>query len=198
MDIKAINEIVYNRPGSRPENSTKKVVVNPGEVLNAIQKGSINIDGDTFELSEEVREALKTAYDKSMEQNAIINEMNAAAHDMVWAEQTGDAMKAALEDTSKAMEIANRIAKGGKVPPGDEAFLAEKNPDLYKLAKMQAMAAKMHKEYDTVLEEKEKKEYDWDSGQDNTMHRVAVDISTGDGGIEITGISEVTVERPFE
>ena len=107
-------------------------------------------------------------------------------------------MKAALEDTSKAMEIANRIAKGGKVPPGDEAFLAEKNPDLYKLAKMQAMTAKMHKEYDTVLEEKEKKEYDWDSGQDNTMHRVAVDISTGDGGIEITGISEVTVEKPSE
>ena len=64
-----------------------------------------------------------------MEENAKINEMNAAAHNMVVAEQQGDVMKSVMEDQAKAIEIANIIAKGGQVPPGDEAFLLENNPD---------------------------------------------------------------------
>ena len=85
------------------------MVVESGITLNAIQSGSINIDGDTFELSDEVREAMKEAFDKSMEENARIAEMNAAAHNMVVAEQQGDAMKSVMEDQAKAIEIAGRI-----------------------------------------------------------------------------------------
>ena len=98
---------------------------------------------------------MKEAFDKSMEENARINEMNAAAHNMVVAEQQGDAMKSAMEDQAKAIEIAGRIAKGGQVPLGDEAFLLENNPDMYKLAKLSAMYTKEHEKYKTVLEEKE-------------------------------------------
>ena len=65
---------------------------------------------------------------------------------------------------------------------------------MYKLAKLAAMHAKEHEKYKTALEKKEPKEYDYEKGQDNTMHRVAVDISAGDSGTEITGISEVSVE----
>ena len=196
MVIKSINETLYgvntNISGSK---NVKRVVVESGDTLNAIQSGSINIDGDTFELSDEVRKAIKEAFDKSMEENAKINEMNAAAHNMVVAEQQGDVMKSVMEDQAKAIEIANIIAKGGQVPPGDEAFLLENNPDMYKLAKLSAMQAKEHEKYETVLEEKEQKEYDYEKGHDNTMHRVAVDISTGDSGAEITGVSEVSVEK---
>jgi hypothetical protein len=63
------------------------------------------------------------------------------------------------------------------------------------LAKLSAMQAKEHEKYETVLEEKEQKEYDYEKGHDNTMHRVAVDISTGKSGAEITGVSEVSVEK---
>ena len=196
MVIKSVNEILYgvktDIPGSK---NAKRVVVESGITLDAIQSGSINIDGDTFELSDEVRKAIKEAFDKSMEENAKINEMNAAAHNMVVAEQQGDVMKSVMEDQAKAIEIANIIAKGGQVPPGDEAFLLENNPDMYKLAKLSAMQAKEHEKYETVLEEKEQKEYDYEKGHDNTMHRVAVDISTGDSGAEITGVSEVSVEK---
>jgi hypothetical protein len=66
---------------------------------------------------------------------------------------------------------------------------------MYKLAKLAAMHAKEHEKYKTALEEKEPKEYDYEKGQDNTMHRVAVDISTGDSGAEITGVLEVSVEK---
>ena len=72
---------------------------------------------------------------------------------------------------------------------------SQNNPDMYKLAKLAAMHAKEHEKYKTALEEKEPKEYDYEKGQDNTMHRVAVDISTGDSGAEITGVSEVSVEK---
>ena len=145
MVIKSVNETLYgvntNISGSK---NVKRVVVESGDTLNAIQSGSINIDGDTFELSDEVRKAIKEAFDKSMEENAKINEMNAAAHNMVVAEQQGDVMKSVMEDQAKAIEIANIIAKGGQVPPGDEAFLLENNPDMYKLAKLSAMQAKEH------------------------------------------------------
>ena len=196
MVIKSINETLYgvNTDISSSKN-VKRVVVESGDTLNAIQSGSINIDGDTFELSDEVRKAIKEAFDKSMEENAKINEMNAAAHNMVVAEQQGDVMKSVMEDQAKAIEIANIIAKGGQVPPGDEAFLLENNPDMYKLAKLSAMQAKEHEKYETVLEEKEQKEYDYEKGHDNTMHRVAVDISTGESVTEITGVSEVSVEK---
>ena len=196
MVIKSVNETLYgvntNISGSK---NVKRVVVESGDTLNAIQSGSINIDGDTFELSDEVRKAIKEAFDKSMEENAKINEMNAAAHNMVVAEQQGDVMKSVMEDQAKAIEIANIIAKGGQVPPEDEAFLLENNPDMYKLAKLAAMHAQEHEKHKTVLEEKEQKEYDYEKGQDNTMHRVAIDISTGESGTEITGVSEVSVEK---
>ena len=196
MVIKSVNETLYgvntNISGSK---NVKRVVVESGDTLNAIQSGSINIDGDTFELSDEVRKAIKEAFDKTMEENAKINEMNAAAHNMVVAEQQGDVMKSVMEDQAKAIEIANIIAKGGQVPPGDEAFLLENNPDMYKLAKLAAMHAQEHEKHKTVLEEKEQKEYDYEKGHDNTMHRVAVDISTGESGAEITGVSEVSVEK---
>lgn len=196
MVIKSINETLYGvKTDISGSKNVKRVVVESGDTLNAIQSGSINIDGDTFELSDEVRKAIKEAFEKSMEENAKINEMNAAAHNMVVAEQQGDVMKSVMEDQAKAIEIANIIAKGGQVPPGDEAFLLENNPDMYKLAKLSAMQAKEHEKYETVLEEKEQKEYDYEKGHDNTMHRVAVDISTGESGMEITGVSEVSVEK---
>ena len=196
MVIKSINETLYGvKTDISGSKNVKRVVVESGDTLNAIQSGSINIDGDTFELSDEVRKAIKEAFDKSREENAKINEMNAAAHNMVVAEQQGDAMKSVMEDQAKAIEIANIIAKGGQVPPEDEAFLLENNPDMYKLAKLAAMHAQEHEKHKTVLEEKEQKEYDYEKGQDNTMHRVAIDISTGESGTEITGVSEVSVEK---
>jgi hypothetical protein len=196
MVIKSVNETLYGyKTGLTNTTNTKRVVLQLGDAAKAIKNGNINIDCDTFELSDEVKSAMQEAFDKAMAEQAKIVEMNAAAHNMVVAEQQGDAMKETMENQAKAIEIAGRIAKGGRVPPEDEAFLLENNPDMYKLAKLAAMHAKEHEKYKTALEEKEPKEYDYEKGQDNTMHRVAVDISTGDSGAEITGVLEVSVEK---
>ena len=113
MVIKSVNETLYGvKTDISGSKNVKRVVVESGITLDAIQSGSINIDGDTFELSDEVRKAMKEAFDKSMEENARIVEMNAAAHNMVVAEQQGDAMKSVMEDQAKAIEIAGRKVVG--------------------------------------------------------------------------------------
>ena len=195
INIKSSTDIYRIQTPVSGEKVKKSYILGAGDSHQAAYKGNMSIDGDTFELSDEVSKAIREAHEKMMEQNAAINEMNAAAHNMVAAEQQGDAIKSAMEDQAKAIEIAGRIAKGGQVPPGDEAFLLENNPDMYKLAKLAAMHAKEHEKYKTLLEEKEPKEYDWEKGQDSTVHRVAVDIEVGADGAEITGVSEVAVDH---
>ncbi len=195
ISIKSSTDIYRIQTPVSGEKVKKTYILGAGDSHEAGYKGRVSIDGDTLELSDEVTNAIREAHEKMMEQNAAINEMNAAAHNMVAAEQQGDVIKSAMEDQAKAIEIAARISKGGQVPPGDEEFLLKTNPDMYKLAKLAAMHAKEHEKYKTLLEEKEPKEYDWEAGQDSTVHRVAVDVEIGSDGAEITGVSEVSVDH---
>ena len=195
ISIKSSTDIYRIQTPVSGEKVKNTYILGAGDSHEAGYKGRVSIDGDTLELSDEVTNAIREAHEKMMEQNAAINEMNAAAHNMVAAEQQGDVIKSAMEDQAKAIEIAARISKGGQVPPGDEEFLLKTNPDMYKLAKLAAMHAKEHEKYKTLLEEKEPKEYDWEAGQDSTVHRVAVDVEIGSDGAEITGVSEVSVDH---
>ena len=196
ISIKSSTDIYRIQTPVSGEKVKKTYILGAGDSHEAGYKGRVSIDGDTLELSDEVTKAIREAHEKMMEQNAAINELNAAAHNMVVAEQQGDAIKEEMEGRSKALEIAGRIAKGGQVPPKDEAYLLEKDPDLYKLVQLQSMMAKEHKKHKTVLEEdKEPKEYDYEAGQDGTVHRVAVDVEIGSDGAEITGVSEVAVDH---
>ena len=132
--------------------------------------------------------------DKAMEENDKINEMNAAMHNSVWAEQTADAEKKMMEDEAKALKIAMRIGKGDIVPQKDESFLMTTKPDLYKMAKMQALTAEEHKKQKSLMDdEEEQKEYDWDRGHDDTLHRIELDVAIDSEGMSVAGISEVAV-----
>ena len=199
MDIKIQSSTdIYRNPnidaGNADMQHKRILVTNMGEALSAIQKGRINVDGDTLELSDEAKTAMQEAFDKAMAENAKINEMNAAMHNSVWAEQTADAEKKMMEDEAKALKIAMRIGKGDIVPQKDESFLMTTKPDLYKMAKMQALTAKEHKKQKTLMDDdEEQKEYDWDRGHDDTLHRVAVDIAIGNDGMSVEGVSEVAV-----
>ena len=199
MDIKIQSSTdIYRNPNTDAGNADMQhkriLVTNMGEALSAIQKGRINVDGDTLELSDEAKTAMQEAFDKAMAENAKINEMNAAMHNSVWAEQTADAEKKMMEDEAKALKIAMRIGKGDIVPQKDESFLMTTKPDLYKMAKMQALTAKEHKKQKTLMDDdEEQKEYDWDRGHDDTLHRVAVDIAIGNDGMSVEGVSEVAV-----
>lgn len=60
-----------------------------------------------------------------------------------------------LDVMEKCRKIASRIMKGDKVPPQDEQFLMEADPDGYKLALVCRVPKEKPKEWESVLEEEE-------------------------------------------
>lgn len=166
------------------------------QVLTAVQKGTLTVDGVTLELSDEVRTAIKAADEQRFKDSEKLIEFNTAVHNMHVSEQQGDALKGQMEMQARALEIARRISKGGKVPPQDEKLLMEYSDELYKMAKQAAMMAKEHEEYETLLkEEEEPKEYDVKEGQIDAKFEVQVDVVLGDTPV-VEGVSEVTVDNP--
>lgn len=193
MRISPVNTFYTNDSVSTP---TKKVVLTEHkEVMNAINNGTLTVDGVTLELSDEVRNAIKEANEQRYKDNEKVLMMNNAIHNANVSKQQGDAMKEAMITEAKAMEIARRIAKGGKVPPQDEKLLMEYNPDLYKLSKQAAILAKEHEEYDSLVDEEsqnDNKEYDTDQGKIKTNYQVQVEVSLGETA-EVGGVSEIAV-----
>lgn len=60
-----------------------------------------------------------------------------------------------LDVMEKCRKIASRIMKGDKVPPQDEQFLMESDPEGYKLALVCRAPKEKPKEWESVLEEEE-------------------------------------------
>ena len=120
--------------------------------------------------------------------------MNTAIQNANAAQQQGEAMGDAMDNQAKVLEIARRIAKGGKVPPKDEQALMEYSVELYQMAKQAAMMAKERKEYDALIEEESKKaeQNDSDEGMVDTRYQVQVDISLGESPV-VESVSEVAI-----
>ncbi len=67
-----------------------------------------------------------------------------------------DILGEGLKAMRKCQEIASRIMRGDKVPPQDEAYLREHDPDGYKLAMAMRQPKKDPKEWESVLDEEDK------------------------------------------
>lgn len=69
-----------------------------------------------------------------------------------------DALSEQMKSKMKCLEIAMRIMKGKKVPPEDEQYLMENDPEGYKLAMAMKVLVKQDKEQcESVLEDEDKK-----------------------------------------
>ena len=78
-----------------------------------------------------------------------------------------------FKNRAAAIEIARRIAKGGKVPASDEQKLLEMDPDMYQMAKQQALMARHHKKYkDSLFDKIEKPENDNTPAEPNQVEMV--------------------------
>ena len=66
-----------------------------------------------------------------------------------------DAMREALKKMERCQKIASRIMKGDKVPPQDERYLMECDPDGYNLALACRQPKEKPKEWESVLKEEE-------------------------------------------
>lgn len=76
-----------------------------------------------------------------------------------------DALNEALKKMERCQKIASRIMRGDKVPPQDEMYLLDNDPDGYKLALACRQPKEKPKEWESVLkEEEEQKGGSVDSG----------------------------------
>ena len=69
--------------------------------------------------------------------------------------QSMEMLSKSLDVMEKCRKIASRIIKGDKVPPQDEQFLMEADPEGYKLALACRVPKEKPKEWESVLEEEE-------------------------------------------
>lgn len=89
--------------------------------------------------------------------------------ELMEAKQQGDGELDALNESLKKMErcqkIASRIMRGDKVPPQDEMYLLDNDPDGYKLALVCRQPKEKPKEWESVLEEEDREEGSAESGE---------------------------------
>ena len=64
-----------------------------------------------------------------------------------------DALNESLKKMERCQKIAARIMRGDKVPPQDEMYLLDNDPDGYKLALACRVPKEKPKEWESVLEE---------------------------------------------
>ncbi len=68
-----------------------------------------------------------------------------------------DALTKALKTMENCRKIASRIMRGDKVPPQDERYLMENDPDGYKLALVCRKPKEKPKEWESVLGEEQER-----------------------------------------
>lgn len=148
---------------SNSDNTTKIKLSGDGfkQYVSAIQDGVIEHEGVKISISNEAKDALLEMREKYQKQQEALNALAAEENNAKWAKQTADAMDYEFKNQAAAIEIARRIAKGGKVPASDEQKLLEMNPDMYQMAKQQALMAHHHKKHkDSLFDKIEKPEND--------------------------------------
>ncbi len=199
MNVNISSIYSNNMAGSKKvtEGPKRVKVTNPGDIATAIDKGTLTVGGVTLELSEEVRNAIKEARDRQQKANENQSMLDMLEREMENAKKSNEAAEEATDKQIKALEIARRIARGGRVPMKDEKLLLEYNPDLYKMAKNMAIMAKEHKKYKSLVKDEEDKndmlrELD-EEPKTSTRYQVQIDVSLGDTPT-VEGVSEVAVE----
>lgn len=148
---------------SNSDNTTKIKLSGDGfkQYVSAIQDGVVEHEGVKISISDEAKATLLEMREKYQKQQEALNALAAEENNAKWAKQTADAMDYEFKNQAAAIEIARRIAKGGKVPASDEQKLLEMNPDMYQMAKQQALMAHHHKKHkDSLFDKIEKPEND--------------------------------------
>ncbi len=91
---------------------------------------------------------------KEKKSNGILDMLDGSTAE----EKELDALSKEMDTKMKCLKIAMNIMKGKKVPPQDEQYLMENDPEGYKLAiAMRALVKEDKKECKSVLDDKDKK-----------------------------------------
>ena len=128
------------------------------DVLRAEHEGYIEVNGNRFAVSDDMASQMRRAYEEMQARNEAKAARQAAEANARAARQQADAARNDAKAMTQAIEIARRIAKGGRVPSQDEEFLMNYSQEMYMSAKMMALMAEEHEKHDSVLEDEEESE----------------------------------------
>lgn len=171
------------------------IQLNEEQFRTAAEEGYIELNGKKFAVSEEMAAEIDAVRARVAAYNQAKALMEAAEHNAQAAKQQAKVAAEQAKAQAKALEIYRRIASGGRVPPQDEKFLQNFSPELYLAAKMAALMAKEHKDYDSVLEGEDASEENGAAASEgeSTVEKVAVSVSDGDAP-SVDAVSTVSVD----
>lgn len=148
--------------------------------------------------SQAVRQAVERLEEQSQRLTALLRQdQQEEKKPFLWdmldgAEKTGDSEADALGEHIKTMErchkIAARIMRGDKVPPEDEQYLMQNDPEGYKLALAMRRPKKHPKEWESVLKDEEKRARE--TGGDTAPEASSCEASGGAPDAGSTGGSD--------
>ncbi|MBD5162422.1 MAG: hypothetical protein HDT14_10510 [Oscillibacter sp.] len=159
MEINAVNR--QNRIEQSIRSETRKKNSSTGGAVSSsagARTDSLTLSGDIVERLKEQSQRLMALFqqDQPVEKKPSIWDI------LDGEEKTGDGEAGALGEQIKTMErchkIAARIMRGDKVPPEDERYLMENDPDGYKLALAMRQPRKHPKKWESVLKDEDKKQ----------------------------------------
>ena len=116
-------------------------------ILNRIvQRGHLEVDGNTLTLSEETKQRLLSTNKKVEEANERNFMQALMKYEASVAKQQADAFKQMGNKQNRTLQTASRIMHGRKVSQAHEQELMMTNPELYAMAKSAALMKKQHQD----------------------------------------------------
>ena len=161
------------------------------DVINAEKYGFIEVNGNRYTVSGDMATQMRSVYEQITARNQALIARQTAEANARAAKKQAEAANEQWEKMSKALEIARRISKGGRVPPQDEQFLLEFSQTMYMSAKMMALMAKEHKDEDSVLEDEEETV---EEGGVEAIGEGAEHLVASASGDAVSGVSSVSGE----
>ena len=112
-----------------------------------VQRGHLEVDGNTLTLSEETKQKLLSTNKKVEEANERNFMQALMKYEASVAKQQADAFKQMGNKQNRTLQTASRIMHGRKVSQADEQELMMTNPELYAMAKSAALMKKHHRNH---------------------------------------------------
>ncbi|MCI8327886.1 MAG: hypothetical protein HFI37_08980 [Lachnospiraceae bacterium] len=166
------------------------------QISRTLQRGYLTINGIRINLTDDIKKQLEETDQKAQADREQAFAQHTLWHNLTVAQQQAETLQKAADDALKMMEIARRIAQGGKVPAKDEQKLMQHDPDLYMMAKTSAMTAKEHKKYDSLFQDENHKNNDTENSNSPsgwTSYETQMSVSLNEGTLEIQGVCESEV-----
>lgn len=158
MELSLTGRLTHTEQPARVER--KNVSTAAASPKGQTRADQVSLSKQAVEYLEEQRRLSMERFEQEMAKKAREEAEGTSEEDKL------DALGKALEAMKKCQEIAARIMRGDRVPPEDERYLMESDPNGYKLAIAMRTPKKDPKEWDSILDDEDQNGGSGDSGSE--------------------------------